>query len=67
MVVHRTVLELHSKTELHRSAEQLKQLRRDLKQRNILINTIKYLQNQLLALPVSSEPVDVQTAVTGSL
>ena len=32
--VHRTVLELHSKTELQRSAEQLKQLRLDLKQRN---------------------------------
>ena len=31
---HRTVLELHSKTELQRSAEQLKQLRLDLKQRN---------------------------------
>ena len=34
LMVHRTVLELHSKTELQRSAEQLKQLRLDLKQRN---------------------------------
>ena len=31
VVVHRTVLELHSQTELQRSAEQLKQLRLDLK------------------------------------
>ena len=31
MVVHRTVLELDSQTELQRSAEQLKQLRLDLK------------------------------------
>ena len=50
------------------SAKQLKQLRLDLKQTNNqrnLQNSIKTLQNQLLALPV--EPVDAQTTVTGSL
>ena len=35
MVVHRTVLELHSQTELQRSAEQLKQLRLDLNIRSL--------------------------------
>ena len=70
VVVHRTVLELHSKTELSHSAKQLKLLetcfetekqpKKPQKEKN------PKLQN-IAGSAVSSEPVDVQTSVTGSL
>ena len=52
-VVHKTFLELHSKTELQHCAQQLK-----LPETNIL-------PNYLSVAPVCSDPVDEQTASTG--